>query len=60
MKQKPKQKTYYKLIVDGKCVDIFPDSPFQHRRLLKLKGVALVLSNLPEYELFMIGRERTK
>ena len=53
MKRKKSLPIYYKLIVDGKLVDVFPVQsgctrshfPPHYRRLLTLKGVSLTFGN---------------
>jgi hypothetical protein len=60
MKRKKPLPIYYKLIVDGKLVDVFPVQsgrtrshfPPHYRRLLTLKGVSLTSSSQSEYEDF--------
>jgi len=64
MKRKKSLPIYYKLIVDGKLVDVFPVQsgctrshfPPHYRRLLTLKGVSLTSFSQSEYESF-IARE---
>ena len=60
MKRRKPLPIYYKLIVDGKLVDVFPvqsgrtrsQFPPHYRRLLALKGVSLTSSSQSEYEDF--------
>jgi len=56
MNRIPNQKIYYKLVVDGKTLDIFPctssRNPHSLRRLAKLKGIELSSSSYVEFLAF--------